>query len=60
LKKAFSALTPGRQRAYLLYFAQPKQGKTREARIVKWLPQILKGKGINDDYTDQKKRRSHP
>ena len=48
LKSAFNALTPGRQRAYLLYFSQPKQSKTRESRIEKWMPQILKGKGLND------------
>lgn len=48
LKKAFSALTPGRQRGYLLYFSQPKQPKTREARVEKYTPQILKGKGLND------------
>ena len=48
LKRAFAALTPGRQRAYLLYFAAPKQSKTREARIEKYTPQILKGKGLND------------
>lgn len=48
LKKAFEALTPGRQRAYLLYFSQPKQAKTREARIEKYRPQILEGKGLND------------
>jgi len=48
LKKAFEALTPGRQRAYLLHFAAPKQSKTREARIEKAIPQILQGKGLND------------
>jgi uncharacterized protein YdeI (YjbR/CyaY-like superfamily) len=48
LKKAFETLTPGRQRAYLFYFSGAKQSQTREARIEKWLPQILKGKGIND------------
>lgn len=48
LKTAFEALTPGRQRAYLLYFAQPKQAKTRESRIDKAMPQILAGKGLND------------
>lgn len=48
LKKAFYALTPGRQRAYLLHFAQPKQAKTREARIEKFIPHILNGKGISD------------
>jgi uncharacterized protein YdeI (YjbR/CyaY-like superfamily) len=48
LKKAFKSLTPGRQRAYLLYFAQAKQAKTREARIEKSIPQILSGKGLDD------------
>jgi uncharacterized protein YdeI (YjbR/CyaY-like superfamily) len=48
LKKAFNALTPGRQRGYLLHFAAPKQSKTRESRIEKAIPQILKGKGLND------------
>lgn len=48
LRIAFDALTPGRQRAYLLHFAQPKQAKTRESRIEKWSPQILKGKGLDD------------
>jgi len=48
LKTAFDALTPGRQRAYLLYFSAPKQSKTREARIKKWTPQILNRKGLND------------
>ena len=48
LKKAFDALTPGRQRGYLLYFSEPKQAKTREARVEKVIPQILTGKGLND------------
>jgi len=48
LKTAFDALTPGRQRAYILYFSQPKQSKTRESRVEKCLQQILKGKGLND------------
>ncbi len=48
LKKAFGQLTPGRQRAYLFYFAQAKQTKTRELRIEKCIPQILNGKGLND------------
>lgn len=48
LKKAFNALTPGRQRGYLLHFSQPKQEKTRESRIEKYRPQILKGMGLND------------
>jgi len=48
LKTAFEALTPGRQRAYLLHFSAAKQSKTRESRIEKYIPQILRGKGIND------------
>jgi uncharacterized protein YdeI (YjbR/CyaY-like superfamily) len=48
LSTAFYALTPGRQRAYLLYFAAPKQPKTREARVEKCTEQILNGKGLND------------
>ena len=48
LKTAFNALTPGRQRAYLLHFAAPKQPKTREARVEKYIPQILNGKGLLD------------
>jgi uncharacterized protein YdeI (YjbR/CyaY-like superfamily) len=48
LKKAFYKLTPGRQRAYLLYFASAKQSKTREARVDKSLPAILKNKGLDD------------
>ena len=50
LKKAFNALTPGRQRGYMLYFSAPKQSKTRESRIEKCMPQILDGKGLNDLY----------
>ena len=48
LKTAFAALTPGRQRAYLLYFSRAKQSKTRESRVEKSMPQILKGKGLDD------------
>jgi len=48
LKTAFEALTPGRQRAYILYFSDPKQSKTRETRIEKYIPHILNGKGLND------------
>jgi len=48
LQKAFKALTPGRQRAYIFYFSQPKQSRTREARVEKSTPQILNGKGLND------------
>jgi uncharacterized protein YdeI (YjbR/CyaY-like superfamily) len=48
LKTAFKALTPGRQRAYKLYFSAPKQSKTRESRVEKYMQQILDGKGLND------------
>jgi uncharacterized protein YdeI (YjbR/CyaY-like superfamily) len=48
LKTAFDALTPGRQRAYILYFSAPKQSKTRESRVEKFIQQILNGKGLND------------
>ena len=48
LKSAFDALTPGRQRAYLLYFSAAKQSKTRESRVEKCVQQILNGEGLND------------
>ncbi|MDP2386349.1 MAG: YdeI family protein [Bacteroidota bacterium] len=48
LKKAFAALTPGRQRAYIFYFSQAKQSKTRETRVEKYMPQIMDGKGLDD------------
>lgn len=48
LKTAFEALTPGRQRAYILHFSQPKQSKTRVTRIEKAMERILNGKGLND------------
>ena len=48
LQRAFDALTPGRQRAYIYHFSAPKQSKTREARIRKLMPHILKGKGLLD------------
>lgn len=48
LKTAFNALTPGRQRAYLLHFSQPKQSKTREARVEKSMVRIFDGKGLDD------------
>jgi uncharacterized protein YdeI (YjbR/CyaY-like superfamily) len=48
LNAAFNALTPGRQRGYLFYFSGAKQSKTREARVEKYIPQILKGKGLDD------------
>src|SRR3984893_7779660 len=49
LKTAFDALTPGRRRAYILYFSAPKQSKTRESRVEKCMRQILNGKGLNDE-----------
>ncbi|WP_433747938.1 YdeI/OmpD-associated family protein [Falsibacillus pallidus] len=48
LKEAFESLTPGRQRAYILHFSQAKQAKTRQARVEKYIQQILEGKGMND------------
>ena len=48
LKTAFDALTPGRQRAYIYHFSAPKQSKTRESRVQKFMPHILKGKGLLD------------
>jgi uncharacterized protein YdeI (YjbR/CyaY-like superfamily) len=48
LKTAFKALTPGRQRAYIFHFSAPKQSKTRESRVEKYIPQILNGKGLDD------------
>jgi uncharacterized protein YdeI (YjbR/CyaY-like superfamily) len=48
LKAAFAALTPGRQRGYLLFFSGAKQAATRESRIEKSIPDIMKGKGLND------------
>eukprot|EP01133_Synstelium_polycarpum_P013947 gene13947-16448_t len=49
LKTAFDALTPGRQKSYILYFSSAKQSKTRESRVEKYLPQILMGKGLDDE-----------
>ncbi|AUO10422.1 YdeI/OmpD-associated family protein [Priestia megaterium] len=48
LKTAFTTLTPGRQRAYILHFSAAKQPKTRESRVKKCIPNILNGKGLND------------
>src|ERR1700722_7165333 len=48
-KTAFEALTPGRQRAYIYHFSAPKQSKTRESRVLKFMPHILKGKGLLDE-----------
>lgn len=56
LKTAFEALTPGRQRAYILHFTQPKQSKTRESRILKSIERILIGKGLNDCICGLSKR----
>lgn len=56
LKRAFQALTPGRQRAYLLHFSAPKQSATRESRIEKCVTMIMEGKGLNDDYSKKKKK----
>ncbi|WP_084043074.1 DUF1801 domain-containing protein [Bacillus sp. J37] len=56
LKTAFEALTPGRQRAYILHFTQPKQAKTRESRIMKSIERILIGKGLNDCICGLSKR----
>jgi uncharacterized protein YdeI (YjbR/CyaY-like superfamily) len=54
-KTAFEALTPGRQRGYILHFSQPKQSKTRVARIEKCIPKILNGEGLHDQYKSMKK-----
>lgn len=54
-KNAFYQLTPGRQRAYLLHFAQPKQAETRASRIVKCMPLIMRGEGLHDAYQNRKK-----
>lgn len=56
LKTAFEALTPGRQRGYILYFSQPKQAKTRTGRIEKYVPMILQGIGIHDKYRSGRKK----
>ncbi|MCC6793990.1 MAG: YdeI/OmpD-associated family protein [Candidatus Hydrogenedentes bacterium] len=56
LKKAFNALTPGRQREYLLHFSSAKQSETRTARIEKCAPKILKGEGFSDDYKSKMRR----
>lgn len=55
LKTAFESLTPGRQRAYIIYFAQAKQEKTRMARIEKCMPMIMAGIGLHDKYQSDKK-----
>lgn len=48
LKIAFEGLTPGRQKGYLLHFSEPKQSKTKTARVEKWMNQIKRGKGMHD------------
>ena len=55
LEAAFKSLTPGRQKGYLFHFAQPKLAKTREARVEKYIPQILQGLGLDDDPVKVKK-----
>ena len=55
-QSAFEALTPGRQRGYIIHFSQPKQSKTRTTRIEKWLPKILNGEGMHDKYQSMKKK----
>ena len=57
LKAAFEALTPGRQRAYILYFSAPKQSKTRESRIEKYTKSILNGKGLNEEIFNKHKNK---
>jgi uncharacterized protein YdeI (YjbR/CyaY-like superfamily) len=54
-KRAFYQLTPGRQRAYLLHFAQPKHAATRASRIEKCMDMILRGEGLHDAYQNRKK-----
>ncbi len=55
LKTAFNALTPGKQRGYLIHFSQPKQSTTRVSRIEKCIPKILKGEGMHDKYKSRKR-----
>ena len=55
LKTAFEALTPGRQRGYILHFLAPKQSRTRESRIEKNIEKILNGEGLNDKYSGRKR-----
>jgi len=57
-RTAFEALTPGRQRAYNMFFSAPKQSETRKSRVEKCTPQILDGKGLNDDYKQREKKKS--
>ena len=54
-QKAFHQLTPGRQKAYLLHFAQPKQSATKTSRIEKAMQDIFEGKGLNEDYRNKKR-----
>ena len=55
VEKAFNALTPGRQRAYLMHFTQPKQSATKTSRIQKAIPDIMNGKGLGEDYRSKQK-----
>lgn len=54
-RDAFEALTPGRQRGYIIHFSQPKKAETRFSRIEKWTPKILNGEGMHDKYQGKKK-----
>lgn len=54
-KSAFEALTPGRQRGYIIFFSAPKQSATRKSRIEKYTEKILNGEGLNDKYSSKKK-----
>ncbi len=56
LKKAFEALTPGRQRSWLLHFSAPKQSETRAARVAKSIPMIMEGLGMNDVWKQRDKK----
>jgi len=56
---AFAALTPGRQRAYILYFSAPQQSTSRESRVEKYRPRILQGKGIRDCVCGQSKKQPY-
>jgi len=56
LQRAFYALTPGRQRGYIIYISQPKQSETRHSRIDKCTPKILNGEGLHDKYKSRSKK----
>ena len=54
---AFESLTPGRQRGYIIHFSQPKKSETRVSRIEKWMPKILNGEGMHDEYRSRRKEK---